>query len=71
MERRKLETEILDKITTLAKVREKRNKAEAIWKEVVQNGRELREKELLDIYNQIIEGDDEKEKKLGRNRWQS
>ena len=47
----------MDITITLEEAKDKLKKAKSEWKEVVIKGIELHEKELLDRYNLIIEGD--------------
>lgn len=68
MEKRKLEAEIVGEVDILTEAKLKRNKTKVQWEEVVTNRKELREKQLLDMYNQVIEGDDEKAKKARKKQ---
>ena len=68
MEQWKDESGLIAETITILEAKEKRDKAKVKWEEVVQKGKELREKELLDMCDQVIEGDNDKARKARKKQ---
>ena len=64
MERRKTDAKIYDQMTDIAQVIEMKDNAIKKQKDIVNIGKELCETKVLDINSIIIEGDDEKSKRI-------
>ena len=68
IEKRKNEAEIIDEIIMIEQVKEKKQQLIAKQKEVAENEEDIRNKELLDLYDIIIEGTEEKQRKMRKKQ---
>ena len=68
MAKRKLEAEVEDNAESLEEVKTKKQEALEEWNKVVKKGREIRERELLDLYDLVIEGDNDKSRKARKKQ---